>query len=238
MKRLVLIIATITSFNATCQEIHGKEEIIETPSKLLLGINLSPDLGKMKYDSKNEVIEIGFTSGITLRRNISNKVSIEGGILYSRKKYGYKTGELMFGDLVDPMNGFYNDNSITLKRTECSYIDDYIDLPIRTIKYFGSKRLRFYAGLGITGNILMKSQAKCTLENNNSIIQTIDMKRKDLDLNISTNIAIGAEYKINNTFKIQIEPIYRQGLFNISNSIAIIKYWNVGANFTLYVTLK
>jgi hypothetical protein len=238
MKRIVLIIATITSFNANCQEIHGKEDKIETPSKLLFGINLSPDLGNMKYDSKNEVMEIGFTSGITLRKNISNKWSIEGGILYSRKKYGYKTGELMFGDVIEPMNGIYNANSTTLNRTECSYIDDYIDLPIRTIKYFGSKRLRFFAGFGITGNILMKSQAKCTLENNNSVTQTIDLKRKDLDLNISTNISIGGEYKINNTFKIQIEPIYRQGLFNISNSAAKIRYWNVGANFTLYVTLK
>jgi hypothetical protein len=238
MKKLTLIIAIIISLKANCQEIESEKDKPENLDKLLMGINFSPDYGKMKYDSENELMKPGFSSGINFRYNITNKWSIEGGVQYSNKKYGYEIGGLIFGDLIDPMNGVYYADSATLKRAKCSYKDVYIDLPIRTIKYFGSSRLRFFTGAGITANILLKTQTECILENDNSVKQTIYFDSKKSKLNISTNISIGAEYKINKKIKVQIEPIYRQGLLNISNSMAKIKFWNLGLNFTTYLILK
>lgn len=237
MKQLTVIIAIIISFKANCQEIESKKDTTKNLDKLLLGINFSPDYGKMRYDSKNEVISLGFSSGLSFRYNINDKWSIEGGLLYSNKKYGYEIGGLIFGDLIDPMNGVYYANSNTIKIAKCSYNDDYIDLPIRTIKYFGSRRLRLFTGAGITANILMRSQTECKLENDDNEIQTINFDRNDVKINISTHFSIGAEYKINNRIKVQIEPIYRQGLLNISNSTAKIKFSNLGLNFTSYLAL-
>lgn len=237
MKQLTVIIAIIISFKATCQEIESKKDTTKNLDKLLLGLNFSHDYGKMRYDSKNEVIGQGFSSGLSFRYNLNDKWSIEGGILYSNKKYGYEIEGLNFGDLIDPMNGVYYANSNTIKIAKCSYNDNYIDLPIRTIKYFGSKKLRLLTSAGITTNILMRSQTECKLQNDNNEIQTVNFDRKEVKINVSTNFSIGAEYKINNRIKVQIEPIYRQGLLNKSNSTAKIKFSNLGLNFTTYFVL-
>jgi len=237
LKHLTVLISTLISFAINAQPSEG-EDLEKTFKKILIGFNISPDYCKMKYNSQNEVMNIGITSGIQIRYNFSNQFGFESGLQYSNKKYGHETNGLTFGDLIDPINGFYNSSMIGISNSTCSYDDTYFDVPFRTIYSFGENRVRLIASIGIAANIMLRSQTNCLIQYENGEQETKIFNRNEPRLNLSTTFSIGVEFKINKRIKLQVEPTYRYGIRNISNSLAEIKFWNLGLNTTCYIALK
>lgn len=252
MKNIITILFISLSLSSIAQ--NGVIPNIKGERNLYIGFNFSPDIcyrtlttsdtaAIINYivDHRNayEVPKLGYTTGISIRLDLTNRISLESGINFSNKGYHYKWTDLYFGAQVDPRYGFNVDSTNAIVRAKFCYRDFYIDVPLNAIYYFGRKRMHFNLGIGLTTNVFIGEYVVSTLEQANGKKERYRSSRYDdlARINLSPTIFFGATYNINDRIQLGIEPGLRYGILSIVDAPISGYLWNAGMNFKCYYKL-
>lgn len=198
-----------------------------------------------KSRNENENPVFGFTSGLNLNYKINNRVSVETGLHYSKKGYGvkFKKSDLFFGDQIDPRYGFTYDSIpshlTNMEQISIFYYHHSIDIPLQLKMIAGKKKIRFISGIGLITNILLDATQKSVIkyEDGSKNRETSDQLGDFNTVTFSASGSAGISYTLNGNISLLVEPTFRYGLMNISNTPVTAKLWNGGLNFSCYYNL-
>lgn len=256
MKRWTVMAMMIVSFATRGQE-SKMTNASNDFSRLLIGVNISPDYCYRVLNSSSEgsaaIItglrndqeepKFGYTLGINVTYNINRHFGFEAGIQYSNKGYANKELVLTYGDFIDPRYGFTyttSNGSPTPSKIKFLFNHIYLDLPLRAVYSVGKKRLRFLASMGLTTNIFLKATTTIVgkYENGDNSRKTQDQPYKYKIINLSPSISLGADYKISKKINLRAEPTFRYGLLTIFDAPIDSYLWNAGLNISCFYALK
>ena len=254
MKLIATFIILTIAWAANGQDAGHPET---SPHRLLFGITVSPDLcyrtlinndgssyssAVMEVRQKNEEPKFGFTTGLNACFNFSEKLGIEGGLLYSNKGYAFKNAGLTFGNMIDPRYGFiYPDSGLT-EPVQVTFLYNYIylDVPVRVIYSFGEKRTHVVMSVGITTGFLLNTTQTSVIEyqNGDTNRQTRSQDTDFNTVNLSATCSAGLDYRVSTVLNIRAEPTFRYGLLRITDTPVSEYLWNAGLNITCYYALR
>lgn len=258
MKTIFIIVLVFVSFFAFGQSMENIVPKIGGGS-ILIGVNFSPDYCFrtvksnsnniydqyfVNYANENEMPKLGYTTGINICFKRSNKFEIETGLQFSNKGYSTKefTG-LTYGDMIDPRFGFIYatqlyDAPISIK---FRINDLYLDVPFRVAVKYGTHKLKFIGGIGITTNIFLKltQTAIIQYESGKQTRKTSDYNNTSINkIGFSATASIGVEYQAEKKIVLRAEPTFRYGLMKLYDSAVSTNLWNAGLNVGCYYVLK
>ena len=181
-----------------------------------------------------EIPKFGYTTGITLFFPLSHRLSIETGVLFSKK--GEKTKQIYMGFInspggtIQPMNIAYN------------YHYHYLDIPLKVNYYILKKPSIFLSG-GISTNLfLQEKRTSITEHSDGSITTNTALVNSEMNMiNLAGIIGLGLEGEIlkigasNALFR--IEPIFRQSFMSIIDAPINGYSYSFGINFGIIYNL-
>jgi hypothetical protein len=249
MKKLTTIVGLLIS-----TVLFGQSDTTKS-KKLLIGFSASPDMcyrtlenndgsatSAMVVDIRNsyEIPKLGYSSGLLICYNAFKHVGFETGIQYSSKGEKLINSNLTYGDILDPRQGFYTQGATATKVIITSNYN-YIDIPLRAIFTFGTKKVQFISSFGVTTNIFINATQKSIIEYENA-----DTERKKQtqvynnfkSVNISPTINIGFDYRFSKKMNLRVEPTFRYGLIKIIDTPVTAYLWSAGLNITCYYRIK
>lgn len=179
--------------------------------------------------NENEIPKIGYSGGINVLFNLKRNMSLESGIQYSNKGYQTKMVETVSFQPNDPL---------APEKAKVIYHFHYVDVPLKFNYFFGNRKIRYLASVGVTTNVFLK-------ETQTSIRVYADHKEKvpissDFEyerFNVSPSIGIGIDYQMNDKINVRIEPTFRYGVSKIIDAPITAYLFSGGINFGLYFGL-
>jgi hypothetical protein len=222
--------------------------------KLLIGLTASPDMcyrtlenndgsatSSMVIDSRNsyEIPKLGYSTGLSICYNVSSHIGFETGLQYSNKGEKLINSNLTYGDMIDPRRGFYT-HGATATKVKIMYNHNYLDIPLRAIFTFGSKKVKFISSVGVTTNILISATQKSiiTFENGDKERNTQKQQYNFNPVNVSPTISFGMDYGFSKKINLRVEPTFRYGLLKIIDAPITAYLWSAGLNLTCYYRIK
>ena len=209
--------------------------------KIKIGIVFSPDYcyrflnyrssEKWIQDLRNEeeVATFGYTTGLGIKIELSNKILLETGVYYSIMGEQTKTTELFW----------VNSSPDFPAKSKTQYQFKYINIPLKLHYVFGSKKVSYFVSAGFSINIFTEKKTKVILEFKNGH-KTSDNSVVDLGylkFNLATVIGFGIKYDVTKKISISIEPVYRQFINSIVVGTGTKEYpYSLGANIGVYYT--
>ncbi len=255
MKLLTALGALLFSSIAFSQEVPHTAPA--TTKKIQIGINFSSDYCDSKIVNSNgnsnldgivesfeklQIGKFGYSTGVNLSYNVSNRFGLEAGIQYSNKGFATEKMDLFFGDQIDPRYGFTYDSisGSTPSGAQSLYSYHYLDIPLRAYWIVGEKRMKFIASLGVTTNILLKATQtfKIKYDNGDTEVKTTEQSYDYRAINISPTASVGIVYRLSNSFDLRLEPTFRYGVIKINDEPIARYLWNAGLNFSCYYTIR
>lgn len=224
---------------------HGQDR--NPTHENLIGFNFSPDYsfrtlknndGSSSSDlvikSRNdiEIAKFGYTTGLTIFFNVTQKIGLETGIQYSNKGFKTKNQDLIYIPLPP--------NPSLPTKLKINYAYNYIGFPIKAKFTSGKTKLLFIASAGFTTNFLLNVKQTNYFEyadgkkEKKTESTTSDFNKVDITPMIST----GFEYKVSNKIHFIAEPTFRFGLLKTKDTPVSEKLWNFGLNIGFYHGLK
>lgn len=190
-----------------------------------------------------EIPKFGYTTGLTVCYHISELFSVEGGLQYSNKGYDFdeEAVAIDFGDMIDPRYGFvYIPNPNPVVSWDFYNNAIYLDVPVRANFSFGKRKIKFIGSAGFTTNILLEADHVSILEYKNGDVKKKRYSEKQYykPLNLSPFVSIGVDYSLSKRFNLRLEPVFRYGLFHITDTPVTGYLWNAGLNFSCYYNFK
>lgn len=238
MKNILFVITLFSSTFALPQSVDSTKF-----KRLKFGIIFSPDYcyRLLNYHSSNkwvqdlrndeEVPTFGYTTGLGLKIDLTNKLALEAGLYYSIKGEQTKINELIW---TTPSSDYPI-------KSKSKYQYKYIDIPL-TVQYFlGSRRIRPFVSAGFSASIFSEKKTKIISEfsdgHKTSESSTIDLAY--LKFNLVAIVGFGIKYDISKRIFLTIEPVYRQFINSIVVDHNAKEYpFSIGANFGVYYTFK
>ena len=197
----------------------------EVPSKISIGLTQSFDLGYrissadqtsawMKIISDSiESPTLNQSSAIKLQFDLSNKISLRTGFIYSQKGFQYKSGSLAGFDRFK--------ENYTL-----------IEVPLQIVYKLGKKKNKPYVSLGTSAGYLIKSQAFYTLENSTKEVK-MPLSSDLTKLQVNGILGLGMSFSLDQKWTLITELAYTQALFSISNGPLKKQLFTTGINLGL-----
>ncbi|MEQ1733394.1 MAG: outer membrane beta-barrel protein [Bacteroidia bacterium] len=203
MKHLILIALTLITFTAKAQD---TTQTIPS-AKWQVGAQFSPDAttGVYRFYPYGYTPSFGFATGLNASRKLNKRFRLDVGLLYAQRNDGLK--DLVFS--VDYRNGFSYDTLTSFKLK-----NNFIEIPLKLKwQFVQRKRCVFYATMGASANILVKSTSKFTYYNGttNEVYSTEKHPTNFTTQTIlpSALIGVGMEYKLNKKLNLVLQPEYR-----------------------------
>lgn len=211
--------------------------------RLKVGIVYSPDYcyRLLNYHSSNKWVEdlrndeetgtFGYTTGLGIKIDCTNKIILETGLFYSIKGEQTKNTNLVW---VTPNPDFPI-------KTKTQYQYKYIDIPVKVNYLLGGKKFKIFVSVGVSANVFSEKKTTVISEFTNghktSEYSVIDLGY--LKFNIAAIIGLAIKYDLTNRIFISAEPVYRQFI----NSIAVDKKskeypYSIGATVGVYYSFK
>ena len=225
----------------------GQDSLLMKVSKhknIWIGFNISPDLNfrnlvvlgdsmalsKSIYNRRvGERIKFGYSFGLGLLINVSNKSALETGLQYSNKGYQSEWW---------PGNGN--------ERAKNIYYLHYLDFSIKYNVVFGQKRLKFLIGSGLVTNVLIFKGFASVSREKDGVVQRINYPIYDIagqsgtTISFVSNIGVSVNIKENNILK--IEPTFKYAIFDFVGISIKSPYrqhlWSAGLTIGYYFRCK
>lgn len=250
MRNLIILLAVLFSTSSLSQSDSTGFK------RLLIGVSVSPDycyrtlknndgsaisdvIIKMRED--NEDPKLGYTAGLSVIYNISEKIGFESGIHYSTKGEMNRLDNLTYGDMIDPRYGFtYAPQTPSPEKVTIFYHYNYLDIPFRAIFSFGKKRMRFISGVGITTNVFLNARQISISEYANGDSNR-SVNKRDYDfrpINLSPSISAGIALRLGEKINLRCEPTFRYGLIKIIDTPVTSYLWSGGLNISCFYAIK
>jgi hypothetical protein len=249
MKAFTLIFILFCALNSS----YGQEEPVKAKpefARFKIGLLVTPEMGYrilsinsdqpnfydsyLKYRNEHETPKLGFSAGIAVSYNFSQKVGIEAGFQYTNRGYNYEPTHFDYQEAyyINPGSGKV---PVAMRY---KYGSDYFELPLRITFTSGRRKLKFVASTGAAAMLLVYNR-------NTSIVQYADgseakKTRRFTYLNqfyIAPQISFGADYQITSRLNFRFEPIARY-VFNTSYKTGIsTNLISGGLQFSVYFAL-
>lgn len=236
MKRLLLITSLFISLLSVGQDKN-------TPPKLLVGINFSPDYSfrtlkdgdgsastPFIVNSRNdrEIAKLGYTAGANITIAFSPLLAFETGIQFANKGYKTKRWDLVYPDPGMPT------------KAKASYTYQYIGIPLKAKFSFGKHKTRFVSGVGFMTCFLLIAKTTTTYYFSNGNRQVMSQSNTS-DFNkvdVSPVLSLGIDYQLTKKTHLSVEPTFRYGLISTKDAQVIEHLWSAGVNVGVNYTLK
>jgi hypothetical protein len=258
MKQIFLLVF-ITLTLGSVGQINPTGEVMLDPNyfnKWNLGVDVSFDLGfRTLIDNANsetssfiissrndmEFIKPAFTVGITAIRNLKKKWALIGGISYSRKGYSSKIENLVFGDMIDPRQGFVYATSENFDAVQFNYHLNYLDIPIKATYKFGKQEneygRKWYAGLGVISSYFINEvvTSKKTLDGKKISKDSYSDTGGFNKFMFSPAVYFGT-YRLNAfNHQLRIEGNFKYGVTNIIDTNVSARLWSCGLSLGYFL---
>ena len=213
----------------------------ETSTKIYaVGISFSPDYcyrllkpnndANIKDEAKQrnsiEIPKFGFTTGVNFSMNLSKRLSVDIGVLYSEKGEIQKKHDLIYFvyEPLSPINVSYN------------YHYRYIDIPVKFNYSILQNRLKIYVSAGFSPNIFLSNAVTTYYEYNDGSKKTIEQKSAFTyyKYNIAVIGGFGIGYDLTKNISIKLEPTFRCSVTSIVDYPIKGYLYSVGLNTGVY----
>lgn len=238
MKRITLIFLTINAISTFGQT--ANETMSSDYKKVQFGINISPDIcfRTLKNNdtdpsndfvlderNKNETFKLGYTGGLNVCYNFNKNIGLEAGIQYSNR--GYQS------NFLDIINGQSEPHMPNKMKFIYNYY--YLDIPLKINYSVGKKKVRFFASLGFSTNILMTAnESDLFIYSDHALKKTFTSNYDYSKLNLTPIGSVGIDYKINNRMNLRVEPTFRYGVFKIIDTPITGYLYSGGLNVSYF----
>ena len=244
------LLTTFTLILLSMFVLAQSEKNIST-KKLYVGVSFSPDysyrrlyLSDDDYSfvdlrNKAESPRFGFTTGIVISYQISNRFVLESGILFSDKgdKYEVVIDDFIsfddFGNIITGRD--INDPLIPEKHTS-KYHYYFLGIPLKMNYYFLKKNVDLFISAGVSADYFINYKTKTKLEfkdrieKNSKTHDSTDFNK----VNIIGLVGFGIDYKVTNRIKFQFEPVLRYSFTPLVNAPLKEYLYSFGADFTVF----
>jgi len=240
MKKLLITFLVLIPVTIYCQNTDSTKT-----KKFAIGLTFSPDYCfrtlssdesvNMIADQRNdeEIPKFGYTTGLNIAWKLSNRFTLETGVLYSNK--GEKTKKYTLNWYTP--NG-QNDPALGTKNSYTySYI--YLDIPVKVNFYFLTKKTKLYLTAGISPNIFLSQKTTSVVEfANGEEKKTSSSSNSEFQkINLTFIVGFGVSYDFSNKLYLKIEPTYRQSITSIIDAPVKSFLYSAGLNTGLYFKL-
>jgi hypothetical protein len=242
IKKLIPVLAIVCALTAAAQE--AKKASME-PKRISIGVNFSPDFcfrtlkendgsysanQLLKTRNNNEMAMFAYSAGLLFYFNPTDNFAWETGIQYAHRGYQTKKLKLMY-EQPGPTEP---------ESMNTTYDYYYIDMPLIATFIFGKSKLRFLTSVGFSTNILIEENQSMTFQyaDGRKKSNTSGTDYKNRKLNISPQVSIGIDYKVNDKINIRLEPTFRYGILNTANTPVAAYLLSAGLNTGLSCRLN
>jgi hypothetical protein len=185
-------------------------------NKAKWGLMVSPEIKNRLLGSvpskdfrSNEKSGSGVSFGLVSVKNILPKAEFEYGVLFVSKGYRSQIYGI-FGDQIDPINGFVgNPQKVTLK-----YNYNYLTMPIKLNCYVDDD---YFISFGLQPEVLLSANRKTVFPDSKNRTKIGNIK----PVNTSFLLSGGKVFNINK-FSFRIEPTLQFGLINIHKRTVLV----------------
>lgn len=186
---------------------------------------------------ENETWRLGFSSGINASYRVSKLISIESGLLYSRKGYRYKD-ELIYGP-QDPRFGFVT-NSTEQFYLIMKYAFNYFDIPLKCNFNVGLGQHNLIFGAGLVNSFLINSWK------NGMLVGSVNGKTSQSRVPVGIPVYrysfaplvnSGIDFQISQKSSLRIDLNAQYQLKRLYNDFLNYNLWSAGLNFTYFTTI-
>jgi hypothetical protein len=213
-------------------------------SKYSLGLSFNPQLSDkipgylMSY--VDDYFKLSWTAGVHIRKQITDKFSLQSGMYLSNKGSACQHQFLMndtIRDLLLASEGKYPEESYSVSNHY------FIDIPL-TLYYLlhNGRKLIYYTRFGLITNIYVAAEGFTKTDYNDGSqgvwyrhLNYWQLKEDYIVrmLNLSGCLALGVEHSINSNFGLFIEPNFDMSILPLYNSHSTNKsrYYNIGLRF-------
>lgn len=221
-------------------------------SKWSIGITASPDLCyRIPYNSKSLAIitneqryKINASMGFNVAYQMTKKLSIETGILYSGKGQVIISPETSWqtpGGTYDPTIP-NNPSSVTQytpeKRIAIKY--QYLEIPFKFNAYLLNKRFKIYTGIGASANVFVGKTTRVNYKENNKRKSELshDFNKNNIPMvDVALIAGVGFSYDVSNKLLVKLEPNYRQFIRPMIDFPVSGYLYSIGCNVGVYFKL-
>ncbi len=209
MKKLLILIAIISSFDVTAQTASEKERRFQTGVYLsyeVSGLIVRSDVYETKTTPKS-----GFSMGVLGAYQFNERNSIHLGLGYGFKRYFIKQDGVTFGSDIDPQMGFVSSSTLT---TDVRFKE--LQIPV-LFKHEFKENNWFITG-GLEFLFLHANKMEQKIENNDFFTSTTN--QKSVFYNVTPVIGAGYQFRLSNQLQASVEPTLKMYIFEhmVSNS--------------------
>jgi hypothetical protein len=192
----------------------------ETPQRKLtsIGIIFSPDYSYRTLNfassnqwvaekrNKEEVPNIGFSTGVHIRYRLREKLTLETGLRYANKSLKTKCEALIWAS-SDP----------TLPtRSKTIYRFKYLVFPVSFSYSFRSRgKVNLFVTTGVTANIFLFKKTSVVTAGGNDNSHASSKQMGYSKINLSASIGVGVDYRLSKRFVLSAQPFYQRSLMSI-----------------------
>jgi opacity protein-like surface antigen len=207
------------------------------------GIVYSPDYcyRLLNYHSSNKQVQnlrndnetgtFGYTTGLDIKIDLTSKIILESGLLYSIKGEQTKNTGL---EWATPNPDFPI-------KSKTQYQFKYIDIPVKVNYLLGGKKVKIFVSAGVSVNVFSEKKTNVISEfaNGHKISENSVIDLGYLKFNLAGLLGFGIKYDLTKKISLFVEPVCRPFI----NSIVVDKNakeypYSIGANVGVYYSFK
>jgi len=192
-----------------------------------------PSSNKQIQDLRNneEVSTYGYTTGLSIRIDLTCKIIVETGLLYSVKGEQTKNTDLVWA----------TPNPEFPVKSKTQYQFKYIEIPMKVNYLLGGKKIRIFVSVGVSLNVFSEKKTKVISQfaNGHKSSESSVVDLGYLKFNLAAIAGFGIKYDLTKRVYISVEPVYRQFINSIVADKKAKEYpYSIGANVGIYYSFK
>jgi len=236
MKKIHLFIAFLFPLLVSGQSADGV-----TRRKTRIGLLFSPDFSYrfLNFHSSNKMVEdirngeetarFGYTTGVSYKKGLTNKLQIETGVLYSAKGFQTKNTAVEWATTSPEYP----------VRSRTRYTFDYFEIPVKLNYHLGMQRIRCFVAAGVAMSLFIQKRTKVIAQFADG---HVDSRSSTVNIgysrfNTTVMAGFGVSYDLTEQLTTSVEPTYRQFITSIVVDDKAREYaYALGVNAGIYYT--
>lgn len=181
----------------------------------------------------------GFSGSAIVQYNFTPSLGLETGLMYSMRGYKGVYENLVFGDIIDPRQGFVTSGGSGITKVDFFYRYHYLSLPLRARFNVGKNKVSWTSGIGFTFDYLQKYGVTSAKEKIDGSVSSDTQKYSASDagmrsFNGSALISTGVQYQLTPYDHPRIEIYYRSALAPTADVPISDRLWDYGLCFSYF----
>lgn len=188
------------------------------------------DMGFIDLRNETESARFGFTTGLTVKYRLSERLVLESGLQYADRGDKMELGKTYyFGE--DGAEPIVSDNSKVVNHYY------FLGIPLKANLFLVNKRTKVFLSTGISTDFFSGSKTKQTYTVD-GIDEVTSYSEEGVDFNTVNFVGLaglGIDYRINEKLEIRFEPIVRYSFSSLTTYSDVKTYlYSAGINLAVY----